>query len=549
MSCVTPVSFSFLLNGEQFGFLRPRRGLHQGDPLSPYLFLFCAEAFSGLILKEEVEGRIHGVAVSRGAPPISHLLFADDTLIFCEASTEGLRCINDILITYERGSGLKINLQKSAMVVSRNVEVNKRVELADILGVEVVEKHDKYLGLPTVAEKSKRELFEGIKDRFWRKLHSWSAKLLSQAGRAVLIKTVLQTIPNYAMSFFRFPNSTLKELEGILADFFWQGGNVTKIHWIAWHKLCLPKEQGGLGFKRLREFNLALLTKQVLSSKYFRGSTFFEAKLGSTPSYTWRSIWATRDILAAGLHWRVGNGNSIRVLGHPWLPRPMTFQLIRRHFSLTEHSKVAQLILASNEWNEPLIRAEFSPEDTGCILSISPRGQEVEDELIWHYEAHGRFSVRSAYLLASTLREDGAGSNPRVGWQFIWKSKAPPKVLMFAWRCVHNSLPTADNEEEDDLNGGCAGCFAIEENIIHSLLHCSFARLVWAISGLPWCVIGSDELDVERWFRSVNSKLMREQWDLFLILCWALWWARNQRIFEGISVEVSTVVCLARRSN
>ncbi|KAL0345945.1 UNVERIFIED_CONTAM: hypothetical protein Sradi_4425800 [Sesamum radiatum] len=280
---------------------------------------------------------------------------------------------------------------------------------------------------------------------------------------------------------------------GHLSRFFLAGGNVTKIHWIAWHKLCLRKKQGGLGFKRLREFNLSLLTKQawrvsmcpdsvahqVLSTKYFQGSTFFEAKLGSAPLYTWRSIWATRDILAAGLHWRVGNGNSIRVFGHPWLPRPMTLSLLDALFSLPEHSKVAQLILASNEWDEPLICAEFSPEYADCILSINPRGQEVEDELIWHYEVHGRFSVRSAYLLASTLKEDGAGSNPRVGWQFIWKSKAPPKVLMFAWRCVHNSLPTADNLKRKMIStGGCAGCLAIEENIIHSLLHCSFARLV-----------------------------------------------------------------------
>ncbi|KAL0454800.1 UNVERIFIED_CONTAM: hypothetical protein Slati_0819200 [Sesamum latifolium] len=282
---------------------------------------------------------------------------------------------------------------------------------------------------------------------------------------------VLQAIPNYAMSYFRFSDSVLRELESFLADFFWQGGNVAKIHWIAWHKMCLPKEQGGLGFKRLKEFNLALLTKQawrvsicpdsvihkILSHKYFRGSTFFEAKLGSTPSYTWRSLWATWDILAAGLRWQVGNGNSIAVVGHPWLPQPMTFQLIRRPISLPEHSKVAQLIMTSNDWDEPLVCAEFSPEDADCILNIILRGQDVEDELIWHYETNGRFSVRSAYWLALTLREEGSGSNPNADWQFIWKSKASPKVLMFAWRCVQNSLPTADNLQQKMIpSEGCA---------------------------------------------------------------------------------------------
>ncbi|KAL0312260.1 UNVERIFIED_CONTAM: hypothetical protein Sradi_5625300 [Sesamum radiatum] len=119
----------------------------------------------------------------------------------------------------------------------------------------------------------------------------------------------------------------------------------------------------------------------------------------------------------------------------------MTFQLIRRPISLTEYSKVAQLIRAPNVWDEPLIRAEFAPEDAECILNITPRGQDVEDELIWHYETNGRFSIRSAYRLALTFREEGSGSNSRIGWQFIWKSKAPPKVLMFAWRCVQNSSP------------------------------------------------------------------------------------------------------------
>ncbi|KAL0378748.1 UNVERIFIED_CONTAM: hypothetical protein Sradi_3180300 [Sesamum radiatum] len=288
----------------------------------------------------------------------------------------------------------------------------------------------------------------------------------------------------------------------------------------------------------------------ILSHKYFRGSTFFEAKLGSSPSYTWRSLWATRDILAAGLRWQVGNGHSISVVGHPWLPRPMTFQLIRRPISLTEYSKVAQLIRATNVWDEPLIRAEFAPEDAECILNIIPRGQDVEDELIWHYETNGRFSVRSAYRLALTFREEGSGSNSRIGWQFIWKSKAPPKVLMFAWRCVQNSLPTADNLLRKMIpSEGCAACFADHENILHLLLHCSFARLVWAISGLPWGVVGSAEHDVERWFKKVHSKLLREQRDLFLVLCWALWWARNQRIFEGHLVDASSVVRLARRSS
>ncbi|KAL0456055.1 UNVERIFIED_CONTAM: hypothetical protein Slati_0944700 [Sesamum latifolium] len=251
------------------------------------------------------------------------------------------------------------------------------------------------VSLPSLV-RSKRELFNSIKDRMWSKLHNWVAKKLSQEGRAVLLTIVLQTIPTYAMSCFRLPDSFLSDLESIMADFLWHDDEESRIHWMAWAKLCKPKSEGGLGFRRLKEFNLALLAKQVrritlcprnmlhtvIRIKYFPGSTIFEARLGACPSYTWRSIWASRNILAAGLRWRVGDGHSISITGHPWLPRPSTFQLIECPISLPVASTVASLITSTKEWNEPLIRAEFCPLDVDCILGISLSVGDSRDDLI-----------------------------------------------------------------------------------------------------------------------------------------------------------------------
>ncbi|KAL0430810.1 UNVERIFIED_CONTAM: hypothetical protein Sradi_0707000 [Sesamum radiatum] len=132
-----------------------------------------------------------------------------------------------------------------------------------------------------------------------------------------------------------------------MADIFWNWGSESKVHWKAWLTLCLPTVKGGLGFRRLKEYNLTLLAKQasrvslgrggilneVLDQKYFLGSTFFEARLGSSPSLTWRSIWDARDLLAAGIRWKVGNGRSITVLGYPWLPAPRLSSLLPPFFS------------------------------------------------------------------------------------------------------------------------------------------------------------------------------------------------------------------------
>ncbi|KAL0449222.1 UNVERIFIED_CONTAM: hypothetical protein Slati_1478600, partial [Sesamum latifolium] len=150
---------------------------------------------------------------------------------------------------------------------------------------------------------------------------------------------------------------------------------------------------------------LALLAKQawrvslghggvlsaVLGQKYFPGATFFEARLGSSPSLTWRSIWDARNLLAAGIRWKVGNGRSISILGHPWLPRPSTFQLIGCPLSLPCELKVASLITTGREWNAALIRMEFCSLDTDCILGIPLQGVNPTDELVWHLEKNGRF--------------------------------------------------------------------------------------------------------------------------------------------------------------
>ncbi|KAL0346027.1 UNVERIFIED_CONTAM: hypothetical protein Sradi_4434000 [Sesamum radiatum] len=154
-----------------------RRG--QGDPLSPYIFLFCYEALNRLFGEAERLNHIKGVQVARSAPCISHLLFADDTLAFCEATFGSLQAISHLLDKYVVASGRVINLKKSNMVFIKNVSANDRDHLALALGVRVVDKHDKYLGFPAVGGRSKMEMFAGIHDREWGKIQGWNSKTLS----------------------------------------------------------------------------------------------------------------------------------------------------------------------------------------------------------------------------------------------------------------------------------------------------------------------------------------------------------------------------------
>ncbi|KAL0287995.1 UNVERIFIED_CONTAM: hypothetical protein Sradi_7112000 [Sesamum radiatum] len=146
---LSSVSYSFVLSSEEFGCVIPQRGFRQGT-LSPYYFLFYSEALSCLFNEAESDYSIKGVHISRHAPCVSHLLFADDTLVFCGATIDAMQAISKLLNRYEAALGQVINLEKSNMVLSKNLPIAYKELLASTLGVILIDKHDKYLGLPAV---------------------------------------------------------------------------------------------------------------------------------------------------------------------------------------------------------------------------------------------------------------------------------------------------------------------------------------------------------------------------------------------------------------
>ena len=164
MKCVTSVRLSVRVNGELQPYFTPSRGLRQGCPVSPFLFLLCAEGFSSLL--KYYGGNIdRGVRVSYRSPWISHLLFADDCLIFLSADTASAQRLNDILRIYGEASGQCVNRDKSAIYFSPNTPHNTRQALKHILGVNVEAFSERYLGLPTTVGRITSGTFDHICDR------------------------------------------------------------------------------------------------------------------------------------------------------------------------------------------------------------------------------------------------------------------------------------------------------------------------------------------------------------------------------------------------
>ena len=180
-----------------------------------------------------------------------------------------------------------------------------------------------------------------------------------------MIKSVAKVIPTYSMSIFQFLRRVCDGINSILAKYWWgQTSNEKKIYWINWKKLCTPKKKGGMEFRDIHAFNLAMLAKQawclvtgthslffrVYKARYFPRCSFMEAELGHNPSFVWRSLLAARELIREGSMWKIGNGQSVEVSDKTWLPHRPLFKP-----GANTEMKVGDLIdQQTMQWNRSL---------------------------------------------------------------------------------------------------------------------------------------------------------------------------------------------------
>ncbi|KAL9687723.1 hypothetical protein QQ045_032130 [Rhodiola kirilowii] len=378
--------------------------------------MVCVETVS---YKEE--GLIEGIRICRGAPVITHLMFADDCLLLLKARKESLDRIMRILQKYEAVAGQKVNLTKSEVVCNKNIVEHYRAQITEGMRMKLVDAHSAYLGLPVNFSNRKAALFRSVEERILRKVGDWKHRFLSSAGREVLIKSVLQSIPNYAMSCFKLPVTLCRKLVKDFLRFWWHRDKTRGIHWVRRDVLQREKGEGGMGFRKMELMNLALLAKQgwrimtatdlliskVFKAKYFPDSDMLEASGGSRPSYAWRGIMAAMDIIRHGAKWDAEEGKH-------------------------------------------------------C----------------WKRDGSGEFTVKGAYLCAveiDKLRNPIAGEQSDSGetrdfWRRFWKLKVPERIKHFGWRLSHDSLPVMESLERRgcEVDNRCAHCGCRGERAMHS---------------------------------------------------------------------------------
>ncbi|CAH9144348.1 unnamed protein product [Cuscuta epithymum] len=264
---------SVLVNGSPQGFFKPLRGVKQGDPLSPFLFIIAAEGFSRALNWHMEQGHIKPYWMGNQGFPVSHLGFADDILVFLNGEIRSIIRFKKFIGLYQAASGQAVNLDKSSIVCGKYAERRSRI-LKDALGMNLSSLPMKYLGVNLHRGINRFNYCSQLISQFEKKSTPWKQKNLSQGGRLILIKHVLNSIPLHTLATDTLPKKVKRILECKMADFFWGSSNhKRKYHWKSWSRLCGPTEEGGLGIRSLTDLEKSFTLK--LWWKWKTGNTFW----------------------------------------------------------------------------------------------------------------------------------------------------------------------------------------------------------------------------------------------------------------------------------
>ncbi|GJZ15913.1 RNA-directed DNA polymerase, eukaryota [Tanacetum coccineum] len=552
---------SVLVNGSPTSEFEVFRGLRQGDPLSPFLFILAMEGLHLLTCKAHETGLFKGASVGHGNMIISHLIYADDVIFIGEWSWQNAHNLLCMLRCFYLISGLKINVNKSN-IFGVSVSEERVSNMANSIGCGAGIFPIKYLGVPVGCNMTRCANWSVIIKKFSSKLASWKARLLSVGGRLSLIKSVLGHLPTYYMSIYLMPISIQKKLESIRNNFF-LGGDVEekKMTWVRWKKCLASKDLGGLGIGSIFGLNIGLLFKWIW--RFFHCSSDLWARvikiiygpcggINDTPGNrlshsTWGGILSSiKRIKQKGIDLlfycvrKIGDGTSTRFWEDTWCedqPLKITFPCIYRLDTDKDCFIINQISLqdlCSSFRRQPHGGAEMTQ-----FLKIQAKIENVVlsdqgDTWKWSVGSATCFSVASVHYLIDSKTLDTALNATR------WLRNIPIKVNILIWRLMLNKLPSRVNLDRKSIDVGsilCPICQEDVETINHIFFSCNMAMDLWAKFARWWELDIPICTNISEWFDwlgslHVSSKIKSIIEGVGGTLLWSIWNFRNRVIFS-----------------
>ncbi|XP_056685736.1 uncharacterized protein [Spinacia oleracea] len=310
MQCVYTPMFSLMLNGSMHGFFKSQRGLRQGDPISPLLFVICMEYLSRILNRVSSMPQFQFHPRCKGIG-LTHLCFADDLIICSKGDYHSIYLLLQAFKLFSNSSGLKENEQKSS-IYCHGIQESDIQRVVDVSGFSRSILPFKYLGVPICSKKISVAQCAHLVDKMITRIKVWSSRNLSYTARMQLVNSVLLSLHMYWAQIYVLPKSILQDIVKICRTFLWSGHAFShKPSNIAWDNVCSNKQTGGLGFRDVQTWNIAFMGKYVWAlvkkqdnvlirwfySVYLKDGDWWEYQHGSTASWYWKQVCNTKEKL------------------------------------------------------------------------------------------------------------------------------------------------------------------------------------------------------------------------------------------------------------
>ncbi|XP_010684002.2 uncharacterized protein LOC104898604 [Beta vulgaris subsp. vulgaris] len=310
MTCVTSTSCSLMINGNLFGFFKPMRGLRQGDPISPLLFVICMEYMTRIMkhvgLKKDFKFHPRCKSIQ-----LNHLVFADDVLLFCKGEFVSTYMMLQGFKLFSEKSGLCVNKSKTAVYTAgmENDEINR---ILNVSGFSLGKLPFTYLGMHIFSTRISNGACQTLCDKMISRIKTWSSRNLSYAARVQLINSVLMSLHVYWGQIIVIPKGVIRKIMEVCRSFLWRGEYFTSRPGnIEWNQICLPKKAGGLGFRRIDYWNQTALGKLVwaiakkedslwikwINTVYIKDAGWWDYKPPKNASWYWKCICEVKEKL------------------------------------------------------------------------------------------------------------------------------------------------------------------------------------------------------------------------------------------------------------
>ncbi|KAL6551326.1 hypothetical protein OROMI_021814 [Orobanche minor] len=469
-SCISNCWFSILVNGQSAGFFKSDRGIRQGDPLSPLIFAIAADYFSRSIDKMFDRNPTMFYKIKKNVK-ITHLAYADDILIFLNATKKNLHLLNNCLTHYENVSGQKVNNFKSNFIMYKPTpQVASWVQR--ISGFKNATLPVMYLGVPLWKGFQSFEMYSPLISKIKTKILNWNHHLLSTGGRLELIKSVLNSIAFFSLQVLKPPENVIIALERIFNKFLWgTSDNRRRLHWAAWSRLCYPTDEGGLGCRDLHDIIRAGICKMwwrfrtsdniwsnFLMNKYCPRLHPMTIKLSLKSSHVWKNLCDVRSFANTKIFWHSGNGN-VSFWHDSWCDMsPLN------DFFNNKSRDTIQNYWIYGKWDRRKISGKLSSGlcDHICSFPTSPKGILPS----WTLSPNWAFDFKSTWQV---VRKKKPLNNIL---RFCWNPIITPTISVFMVRLVNKWIPTPDGLLRRGIYAtNFCYCCNDDENIPHLFIH------------------------------------------------------------------------------